>query len=395
MIGGLPDQSRYDVIVVGAGPAGSTAAYHLADGGRREVLVVDRQGFPRHKTRGGALLRCRDWAAEYPCYAAITGELPAHPVESLRICAGRVPWWEGRGGHFFDQVKRWEFDHLLLRTALARPGVAFHVFAVRSVEHLPGGGVRLSDGARELEAKVVVGADGVSSRLARALGNAPRNLDTAGVCRVLELTCERPHETAVVFYLWGGAPGYGYLFPTAAGYHLGVGYLGDAGRRARSLLADLLRHCLAEGLIPRRYEVQRTAATLAPATVADTLAHRDILLVGDAAGLLDQLSGEGIHQAMRSGQLAGRLLAEDLSEAAPRYRRAIRPLVDEVTYVRPLRPRLLGGAMRGYFALSRLAAPLKRPLVNRLFRRIPPLPADRPARREPLQPAPLTPRPPW
>lgn len=57
----------YDVVVVGAGPAGSTAAYHL--GGAREVLVVDRVAFPRHKACGGALVGCRSWPRELPNYA--------------------------------------------------------------------------------------------------------------------------------------------------------------------------------------------------------------------------------------------------------------------------------------------------------------------------------------
>ncbi len=62
------------------------------------------------------------------------------------------------------------------------------------------------------------------------------------------------------------------------------------------------------------------------------IADDRILLVGDAAGLLNQLSGEGIYYAMKSGQLAGRILAESIDQAAPRYLQAVKPLLDDVSY---------------------------------------------------------------
>ena len=110
---------RCDVVVVGAGPAGSTAAYHLAEPGTHSVLIVDRVPFPRHKACGGALLGSRDWSLELPNYAEIEGELRAHSVDRVRIHVDRRPWWEGRGQHFFDQVHRIDFDDALLRAALA------------------------------------------------------------------------------------------------------------------------------------------------------------------------------------------------------------------------------------------------------------------------------------
>ena len=100
--------------------------------------------------------------------------------------------------------------------------------------------IRLSDGIESLEARAVIGADGVTSRVSRAVGNPSRTVADAGVCRVHHVACERPHETAVIFYLWAGQPGYGYLFPTAEGFCVGVGFLGAAGKRARHHLAELM-----------------------------------------------------------------------------------------------------------------------------------------------------------
>ncbi len=62
----MGSNDQFDIIVVGGGPAGSTAAYHLAESSSLNVLVVDKRSFPRHKTCGGALLGCRDWSMEFP-----------------------------------------------------------------------------------------------------------------------------------------------------------------------------------------------------------------------------------------------------------------------------------------------------------------------------------------
>jgi geranylgeranyl reductase family protein len=343
---------RRDVIVVGAGPAGSTAAYHLADAGSLDVLIVDKKAFPRPKACGGALVACRDWTQRFPNYAEVEADLAAFSCEVLHLCIGRTPWWEGRNDHFFDQISRDEFDHALLRAAIARPGVAFRVFNVKTVERLSGGGVRLSDGNTTLEAPVVVGADGPSSALSRAVGNPVRGVLQAGGCVVTQIVCERSHDEAWVYYLWDDDLGYCWLFPTTDGYNLGAGFIGHPRNRAKRHLKALLVHCIERGLIPRGHQ-RRIYGGLAPTTVTETVATDDILLVGDAAGLVNQLNGEGISYAMQSGQIAGRILAECLDRPASRYRQALGPVIGEVNYAKTIRPRLFYGVLRSYFGLVR------------------------------------------
>jgi flavin-dependent dehydrogenase len=293
----------------------------------------------------------------------------------MHFCVDRSVWWEGRGTHFLDHVHRYDFDHLLLRAALKKPEVSFQQFTVDSVERLEDRRIRLSDGADSLEARIVIGADGASSLISRAVGNPERSKNELGVGLQHHVVCEKPHERTFIFYLWAGDPGYCWLFPTSDGYYVGAGFLGPARARVRQHLSDLMTYCVERGLLPKTHQLHRTFGGLVPTTVVDNVANDGLLLVGDAAGLVNQLSGEGIYYAMRSGQIAGSILAESLEQAAPRYRQAVRPLLEEVTYLKPIRPRILHGVLRGYFGLVKLSsflglAPrLKRPLINRVFRR--------------------------
>jgi menaquinone-9 beta-reductase len=371
----MTGNNHYDVIVVGGGPAGSTAAYHLAHSGSLDVLVVDKSSFPRHKTCGGALPRCRDWSKELPNYSAIKEQIQGHPLNQMHLYVDQDVWWKGHGAHFADQVHRYEFDDLLLQAALEKPGVSFRVFQVKSLERLENGRIRLSDGNDSIEARAVIGADGVNGVVSTALNNPKRTKNEAGVCRVHHLVCEKPHENAFVFYLWAKDLGYCWLFPTSDGYNLGAGFMGPARKRAKQHLSDLLAYCVENGLVPRKHEIYRTSGALAPTTIVRNIAEDGILLVGDAAGLLNQLNGEGIYYAMRSGQLAGRILAESFEQAASRYRRAVGPLLKEVTYVKTIRPRIFHRALSGYFGAVKLGGilgldgPLRRPFVNQFFRR--------------------------
>ena len=371
----MASKNQFDVIVVGSGPAGSTAAYHLAESASLDVLVIDKSLFPRHKTCGGALVRCRDWAEEFPNYAQVEGQVQGHPLENVSFCVNKTVWWEGHGTHFADHVHRYDFDNLLLQAALDKPGVSFRVFKVKSLDRLEDGRIRLSDGTDFLEAHAVIGADGVSGYVSKALKNPRRNENEAGACLVYHLICEKPHEKTYVYYMWGGDLGYCYVFPTNDGYYLGAGFIGEARKRTKRHLNDLMAYCVENDLLPIRHELHRTFGGLAPTTITRRIAEDGILLVGDAAGLLNQINGEGIYYAMKSGQIAGRILSQSLERAATKYRRAVKPLLNEVTYIKTIRPRIFHSALRGYFGIVRLAGifgfegHLKRPFLNRFFHR--------------------------
>lgn len=315
---------KHDVVVVGAGPAGSTAAYY-AEG--LDVLIVDRSDFPRHKACGGGLMGARDWHLKFGNFAAIEDRLTACPNDSVKV------YWNGeyvtdrRFRHLLDQVDRYELDDLLLRETLRKENVRFLRFDLSGIRKSgpdePGNYV-LGDGEREIAADAVIGADGVRSVVARFLGNPPLPRNRFGICLEHDIACEGGSEHIRFLPGYGGEIGYAWLFKSTGGYNLGVGYVGKTDRNLREYLDDFMREALENGWIPEKHEIRRTSGGVIPLKVAKRFAEDSVLLVGDAMGLVKLPTGEGIYYAMKSGRIAGQTLSEGIGGAAERYRRATR-----------------------------------------------------------------------
>lgn len=315
---------KHDVVVVGAGPAGSTAAYHIEG---LDVLVVDRSDFPRHKACGGGLMGARDWHLKFANFAAIESELTACPNDSVKV------YWNGkyvtdrRFRHLLDQVDRYEFDELLLREALKKDNVRFLRFDLSAIrKSRPGepGRYVLSDGKREIAADAVVGADGVRSVVARFLGNPPLKRHQFGICLEYDIAGEGGSEHIRFLPGYGGEVGYAWLFRSTGGYNIGVGYIRETDRNLREYLDEFLKEAVGRGWLPKEYRIRRLSGGVIPLKVAKRYAEDSVLLAGDAAGLVKLPTGEGIYYAMKSGRIAGRTLSEGVEGAADRYRRATR-----------------------------------------------------------------------
>jgi len=337
-----------DVAVVGGGPAGAVAAVVLARGGAR-VALVDKARFPRDKAcgdvvgpRGVQVLR--DLGLE----GCARGALPLGDMVVLGPSGHRVrlPARPGRDYPGFAlAVPRRRFDLALVEAAceagarMVRGRTARLLGGVGGTE-----GVELEGGGR-VRAPVVIGADGATSAVAQAAGlvDDRRVLWGFAVRSYLEATVELPH-----IVLWEPSPrrafpGYGWLFPGPGGtvnVGLGAGTLGDrrAGAGAVRMLPAFLGHLRNEGLLAgsraapgvgaRRAGPAREAAEparlggwLKMGLVGTTPASGGVLLVGDAAGLVNPLQGEGIAHAMTSGRLAAEAVLAGPNGAAGRYRR--------------------------------------------------------------------------
>jgi geranylgeranyl reductase family protein len=291
---------RVDVLVVGAGPAGSATAIHLARAGAG-VVLAERARFPRDKPCGGGLTGRALRAS--PCPVDPVVEDVVHRLE-LRL--GYRRRFERRSEEpLILMTQRRRLDAFLAGQAAAA-GVDLREGA--RVEALAAGpdGATATVGGSRLHAGVVVGADGANGAVARAAGLGE------GIVRGVALeadvdwgTLERTRYAGrAVVEIGVVAGGYGWVFPKETHANLGVGGWAGEGPRLRSHLARLAD---AHGVRPEalceikghRLPMRRLGA--APA-------RGRVLLVGDAAGLVDPLSGDGIYEAFVSAELAARAI---------------------------------------------------------------------------------------
>jgi len=298
---------RFDALVVGAGPAGSAAALRLARAGGK-VLLVDRARFPRDKPCGGGLTgRALRHA---PCSVDAVVE---HVVDRFRIRLryGRS-FTRRHGTPLVLMTQRRRLDlHLAEQAAAAgaefRDGV--RVTEVRD----EGVHVVATVNGSAIRADALVGADGANGIVARSTGLGEGIDNGVALEANVSYDCidrEAVERTAIVEL--GVVPGgYGWVFPKGDHANVGVGGWGSEGPRLREHLALLSsKHGIDPGAL-RDVRGHR----LPMRRLGSTPARGRVLLVGDAAGLVDPLSGDGIYEAFVSAELAAQAILEGDLEA--------------------------------------------------------------------------------
>ncbi len=291
----------YDVIIAGAGPAGSTCARACARQGLK-TLLLDRDTFPRSKPCAGAV---SVQALSYLDFA-----LPEHIIE--RECFGvRVHWGDRAAEVIHDCrfaviVTRKNFDSLLVDKAL-EGGAGFisgeDVVSARDKSD----SVEVCTGTKTYEGRFLIGADGIHSRVARAVRPSLQK-DEMAIALVSNVPADdgeiesRLGKTLDLYY--GAAPlGYGWLFPHRGYWSTGIAGLASRFSRPREALTEL-----AHSLHLTASDFQ--AHFIPFGGVRRPVARGRILLVGDAAGFADPFHGEGIVHAIHSGKLAARAVIE-------------------------------------------------------------------------------------
>jgi menaquinone-9 beta-reductase len=360
-----PPADEADVIVVGAGPAGATTAFYLAQSGL-DVLLLEKSRFPREKVCGDGLTP-RAVKTLVGMGISVTEQDGWVRNKGLRVIgAGKrleLPWPELASYPGYGLVRtRHDLDETLARRA-QQAGARLHegvtvTAPVRSERtgRITGVVAKAADGGedRTYRARVVVAADGNSSRLSVAMGLPKRDDRPLGVAVRTYYRTHRHDDDYLESWLdlWDGdrlLPGYGWIFGMGDGTsNVGLGLLNTSAAFGHTDYHALLRKWLkgmpAEWGFTEENRTQPIRGAALPMGFNRTPHyHQGLLLVGDAGGMVNPFNGEGIAYAMESGEI----LARTIVQALARSRRA------ETERVLAGYPDALSQAYGGYYALGR------------------------------------------
>jgi geranylgeranyl reductase family protein len=296
---------RYDTIVVGAGPAGSTAAYRLAAAGA-DVLLLDRARFPRDKPCGGGVTGRAARLIPFRIDPVVE-HVVTHA--DLRLRYGRTHA-RGSGRPLVYMTQRSRLDQYLAERAVDagaefRDGVRVTDIVAKN------GSVVVATTREQFAARAVIGADGVNGMSAKALslgGNSAVGVALEGNLPHAKTDADR-YDGRVALELGIVPGGYGWVFPK--GDHVNVG-VGGWGTEAPGLRNHLRRLCAEHGA--RFEDLQDVRGYRLPLrSPRATLARGRALIVGDAAGLIDPISGDGMYEGFLSSQLASEAVLDLLA----------------------------------------------------------------------------------
>lgn len=360
----MTDSTRdADVIVVGAGPAGSTTAYYLAQAGM-DVLLLEKATFPRDKI-------CGDGLTPRAVRALIAMGIDINAPgwirnQGLRIYGGGVkielPWPELASFPDFGLVRaRTDLDQIIAEHA-AKAGarllqgcnVAGPIIDERT-DRIIGVTAKYLGEEVEFRAPLVVAADGNSTRLSLSMGLRKREDRPLGVAvrRYYETPRHDDDYLESWLELWDGdrlLPGYGWVFGVGNGTsNVGLGLLNTSKSFQNVDYRGMLRRWCAN--MPEEWQFDEEHATGPIRGAALPMGFnrqphytRGMLLVGDAGGMINPFNGEGIDYAMESGQLAAGIIVQAL--ARPTAAQRERTLYEY--------PRILKEEHGGYFTIGRI-----------------------------------------
>lgn len=305
---------KYDVLIVGGGPSGATAAANLAGAGLR-VAILDRGRFPRIKPCGGGI-SCRVYK-RFPYLERAIRSVPTNLVSKVvfESPAGDVIEF-GADEPLYAMIRRIEFDDALLDHC-KNSGIEVLEGITVSRMQVAEDCVRLAaTSGEEFVADLVIGTDGVNSTIAVQAGLrgpwTPMQVAVDGTEETPIAEIKTQDNCLYVYFGFKRGYGYGYVFPKTAHVNFGVGYLLDYAKK--QIPEKPYDHHM------RFFEDQKKRGVLAGSSQREnfhyyplpfsgplkTISSNRVLLAGDAAGFVNGFTAEGIYYAMVSGEHAGR-----------------------------------------------------------------------------------------
>jgi geranylgeranyl reductase family protein len=291
----------YDVIVVGAGPAGASAARRCAQLGL-STLLVDKAVFPREKVCGGAL---SEQAMRYLDFE-LPGELIERDVYGARVHYGDLSVDVRKPYRISVLVSRMQFDHFLLKKAREAGVKVLQGRKVSAIEQNHDC-IQVVTAPDRYSGRMVIGCDGFNGVTARAVRGRPRK-NEFGICVETHIPAD---ESALEAYVRDGIDihfglaymGYGWVFPHRGYFSVGIGGLAERLVRPRAVMLDFLAS------LGFSADVELRGFPAPVGGIRRKVTADRVILAGDAAGFVDACQGEGLAFAIRSGQLAGQVAA--------------------------------------------------------------------------------------
>jgi geranylgeranyl reductase family protein len=296
----------YDIVVIGAGPAGSRAAQAAALRGARVILIDQRQ-------RIGVPVQCGEfvprWISRYVPFSSqcviqaiekMVTHLPDHASHEIRS-----------PGYMLDRSL---FDKELATSAVQ---AGAEISIETKAKALSPEGVVVQQGMNEriVKSRVVIGADGVHSSVARWVGQP---LGGTLVALQYEIVISRCQEDVDIFFDKEYEGGYAWFFPKGKRANVGVGVVPSKASVLQDLLSDFTNK-LKESKGLRRMEILSKTGGSIPCEEPRKTVCGNILLAGDAAGHCHPITGAGILNAVMGGEMAGRIAAEAALRGDPGY----------------------------------------------------------------------------
>lgn len=290
-------RSSYDLIIVGAGPSGSSAARAAALKGIKVLLIDQKQriGFP---------VQCAELVSQWiSTHASFDSNAVIQSVDEMIV---HLP-----GEHSFKfknpgyMLNRFLFDKEMATSAVI---AGSEISPGTRALQISSEGVLLQHGAQEkwIRAKVMIGADGVHSTVARSTGTpALKQL----VALQYEVVLFEPQSNADIYFHPDYEGGYAWLFPKGNTANAGIGVTPSKTSLLPELLHHFLNHLKDSRKLPRIEILSKTGGSI-PCEPREQTVYGNILLVGDAAGHTHPITGAGILNAVLGGSMAGTIAAE-------------------------------------------------------------------------------------
>lgn len=300
----------YDLIVVGAGPAGSSAARAAARAGL-DVLILEKEHFPRYKPCGGALSDRAISCLDFP----LPEDICERTITRARVHFRDKVVEAHKGYRLSTLVTRSRFDQFLLQKAL-EAGSNLVTQRVQDYNENEDHVKVLTD-TEEYRSRFLVISSGCQSCLKDSIQERTRDQYYVSVVTEIEEDEEKIEERlhgSLDFYFDAVESGYGWIFPHKGYYSVGIGGQASILKNLRGSMLNFLRKTRFRG------EYRLHGHKIPTGGISWRVASTRVLLAGDSAGFVDPLTGEGMYYALRSGQIAAKaILDQDTANISKTY----------------------------------------------------------------------------